>query len=47
MDSICNIVERLDEILNELEDHTGDDDLHLAIELGNEFRDELNSFCDE
>lgn len=44
---ICGIVERLDEILRELEDQDHDDELHIAIELGQQFREELSVFCED
>jgi hypothetical protein len=41
MDSISEIVESLDELLVALDELSIDDDLHLALELGQQFRDEL------
>jgi len=47
MDSICEIVERLDDLLVELEEYSVDDSLHVILELGHQFRDELNSLCED
>jgi hypothetical protein len=43
---ICGLIEQLDEILNELETQNLDDELHVALELGHHFRDELNLYCE-
>lgn len=47
MESICDLVERLDEILTELERLDVNDDLHVSLEIGHQFRDELNIYCEE
>jgi hypothetical protein len=41
MDTIADIIESLDELLAALEEMDCDDDLHLALEVGHHFRDEL------
>lgn len=47
MESICDLLERLDEILTELEKLDVDDELHIALEIGYQFRDELDIQCEE
>lgn len=44
---VCEMVERLDEILDELEECNFDDELHVVLEIGHEFRDELSSHCEQ
>lgn len=47
MESICDLLERLEEILAELEKLNMGDDLHIVLELGHQFRDELDTHCEE
>ena len=44
---ICTLVERLDEILRHIDDQNHDDELHVALEIGHQFREELNIHCEE
>jgi hypothetical protein len=44
---ICSLIERLEEILRHVEDQNLDDELHVALEMGHQFREELNIHCEE
>lgn len=47
MDNICELVEQLEELLSIIEEFNGDDALHIALDIGYQFRDELNAHCEE
>lgn len=44
---ICSLVEQLNTILNTIEEQNLDDEMHVALEIGYQFREELNIFCEE